>query len=80
MQLKNGNYRWRVVALLFFATTINYIDRQVLGILAPQLQQDMGWSELDYGFIIMAFQLAYAIGLISTGTLLDRIGTRLGFI
>jgi len=78
--IKIGNYRWRIVVLLFFATTINYIDRQVLGILAPQLQLQFGWSESDYGFIIMAFQIAYAIGLISTGTLLDKIGTRLGFI
>lgn len=75
-----GNYRWRIVVLLFFASTINYIDRQVLGILAPQLQQEFGWSESDYGFIIMAFQMAYAIGLISMGTLLDKIGTKLGFI
>ncbi len=78
--IKIGNYRWRIVVLLFFATTINYIDRQVLGILAPQLSLEFGWSESDYGFIIMAFQAAYAIGLISMGTLLDKIGTRLGFI
>ncbi|MEI7422199.1 MAG: MFS transporter [Prolixibacteraceae bacterium] len=78
--IKIGNYRWRIVVLLFFATTINYIDRQVLGILAPQLQVAFGWSESDYGFIIMAFQAAYAIGLISMGALLDKIGTRLGFI
>lgn len=77
---KIGNYRWRIVVLLFFASTINYIDRQVLGILAPQLQEQFGWSESDYGFIITAFQMAYAIGLISMGTLLDKIGTRLGFI
>jgi len=80
MSVKIGNYRWRIVVLLFFATTINYVDRQVLGILAPQLQAQFGWSEADYGFIIMAFQAAYAIGLISMGTLLDKIGTRLGFI
>ena len=78
--IKIGNYRWRIVVLLFFATTINYIDRQVLGILAPQLQLAFGWSESDYGFIITAFQAAYAIGLISMGALLDRIGTRLGFM
>jgi len=80
MSAKIGNYRWRIVVLLFFATTINYVDRQVMGILAPQLQVQFGWSESDYGFIIMAFQAAYAIGLISMGTLLDKIGTRLGFI
>jgi len=77
---KIGKYRWKIVALVFFATTINYIDRQVLGILAPQLQEQFGWSESDYGFIIMAFQAAYAIGLISMGSLLDKIGTRLGYI
>ncbi|UZR98666.1 MFS transporter [Chondrinema litorale] len=74
-----GNYRWRICALLFFATTINYLDRQVLGILAPFLQEDMGWSEVDYGTIVSAFKIAYAIGLISMGNLLDRIGTRLGY-
>lgn len=80
MPVKIGKYRWRIVVLLFFATTINYADRQVLGILAPQLQAQFGWSESDYGFIIMAFQAAYALGLISMGTLLDKIGTRLGLI
>lgn len=80
MKNKIGNYRWRIVVLLFFASTINYIDRQVLGILAPQLQQLFGWTESDFGFIITGFQIAYAIGLISMGTLLDKIGTRLGFI
>jgi ACS family hexuronate transporter-like MFS transporter len=76
---KIGKYRWRIVVLLFFAATINYIDRQVLGILAPELQETFNWSESDYGFIIMAFQMAYAIGLITTGTILDRIGTKKGF-
>jgi len=79
-KVKTGNYRWRVVALLFAATTINYIDRQVMGILAPQLQAAFNWSEADYGFIIMAFQAAYAIGLLSMGGLLDKIGTKLGYI
>ncbi len=76
---KIGNYRWRIVVLLFFATTINYIDRQVLGILAPELQTMFNWSESDYGFIIMAFQIAYAIGLLTTGSILDKIGTKRGF-
>lgn len=76
---KTGNYRWRIVALLFFATTINYVDRQVLGILAPDLQKEFSWTESDYGFIIAAFQAAYAIGLLTTGRLLDRIGTRIGY-
>ncbi|WP_187264412.1 MFS transporter [Pontibacter beigongshangensis] len=77
---KVGRHRWWVVALLFAATTINYIDRQVMGILAPELQATFNWSEADYGFIIMSFQAAYAIGLISMGGLLDKIGTKLGYI
>lgn len=77
---KIGNYRWRIVAFLFFATTINYIDRQILGILAPFLQKGLNWSETDYGFIVMAFQAAYAIGLVSMGKLLDKIGTKIGYI
>lgn len=74
-----GNYRWRILALLFFATTINYIDRQVIGILAPVLQTEIGWNEIDYSHIVMAFQIAYAIGMASTGYFLDRFGTRIGF-
>ena len=74
-----GYFRWSICALLFFATTINYIDRQVLGILAPDLQRSIGWTEIEYGYIVTAFQAAYAIGLLVTGRLLDRTGTRLGF-
>jgi ACS family hexuronate transporter-like MFS transporter len=72
-------YRWTICVLLFFATSINYLDRQVLGILAPQLSQILGWSEADYGIIISSFKWAYAIGLFATGTLLDKIGTKKGF-
>jgi len=74
-----GRYRWIIVALLFFATTINYIDRQVLGILAPVLQKEIGWNEIEYGYIVTAFQLAYAIGLLFAGRLIDRFGTKLGY-
>jgi ACS family hexuronate transporter-like MFS transporter len=74
-----GHYRWAVCALLFFAATINYIDRQVIGILKPTLQAQFGWSELDYGDIVFAFQLAYAIGFIIAGRMMDRLGTKLGF-
>ena len=74
-----GRYRWVICALLFFATTINYIDRQVLGILAPLLQKEIGWSEIEYGYIVTAFQAAYAIGLIVVGRLIDRYGTKLGY-
>ena len=72
-------YRWRVIALLFFATTINYIDRQVIGILKPYISEDLGWTETDYGYIVTAFQVAYAIGLVITGGFLDRVGTRIGY-
>ncbi|HTM03195.1 MAG TPA: MFS transporter [Vicinamibacterales bacterium] len=74
-----GRVRWGICALLFFAATINYVDRQVLGILKPTLQQQLGWSEVAYGVIVGAFQLAYAIGLLLAGRIVDRVGTRLGF-
>ena len=74
-----GNYRWVICALLFFAATINYIDRQVIGILKPTLQKEFGWSEIDYADIVFAFQLAYAIGLLVSGGIIDRIGARRGF-
>jgi ACS family hexuronate transporter-like MFS transporter len=74
-----GSYRWTVCALLFFATTINYIDRQVLGILAPVLQTDIGWSEIDYGYIVTAFTGAYALGLLLVGRFIDKVGTRIGY-
>lgn len=77
---KTGNYRWRILTLLFFATTINYIDRQVIGILKPFIADDLGWSEADYGYIVTAFQIAYAIGLVSTGRFLDKYGTRIGYL
>ena len=74
-----GRYRWVICALLFFATTINYIDRQVLGILASPLQKELGWSESHYGWIAAAFTGAYAVGLLIVGRLMDRLGTRKGF-
>lgn len=74
-----GRYRWRICALLLAATTINYIDRQVLGVLAPQLQRELHWSEIDYGNIVTAFQAAYAIGLVTAGAVIDRLGTRIGY-
>lgn len=76
---KVGRYRWRICALLLFATTINYIDRQVLGVLAPDLQRQLGWSEIEYGYIVTAFQAAYAIGLLCAGAIIDRLGTRIGY-
>jgi len=75
----SGNVRWRVCAMLLCATTINYIDRQVLGVLAPFLQEEIGWSEIEYSYIVTAFQAAYAIGLLCTGAIIDRFGTRIGY-
>jgi ACS family hexuronate transporter-like MFS transporter len=72
-------FRWTVCGLVFAATTINYMDRQVLGILAPTLEKALGWNELEYARIVMAFQTAYAIGLLGFGRLIDRIGTRHGY-
>jgi MFS transporter, ACS family, hexuronate transporter len=74
-----GRYRWFICGLLFVATTINYVDRQVIGILKPTLQAEFGWSEIDYADIVFAFQLAYAIGLLIAGRLMDRFGVRAGF-
>lgn len=74
-----GRFRWTICSLLFVATTINYIDRQVLGILAPDLQKAIGWSEIEYGYIVVAFQAAYALGLPLFGRFIDRYGTKLGY-
>jgi ACS family hexuronate transporter-like MFS transporter len=74
-----GRYRWVICVLLFFATTINYMDRQVLGILAPTLQKEIGWTEADYGAIVSWFTLAYAFGYLFAGRLMDWVGTRIGF-
>lgn len=74
-----GRYRWVICGLLFLAATINYIDRQVIGILKPTLQAQFGWSEIDYGDIVFAFQLAYAVGFLLAGRVIDRVGARVGF-
>jgi ACS family hexuronate transporter-like MFS transporter len=77
--LKMGSIRWRICALLFFANTINYMDRQVLGVLAPLLQVKIGWNEVQYGYIVEAFQAAYALGLLAVGGIIDAVGVRLGY-
>jgi ACS family hexuronate transporter-like MFS transporter len=74
----SDRFRWTVVALLFAATTVNYIDRQVLGILAPTLTRELGWRETDYAAIVSWFSVAYGIGLLGVGRFLDRIGVRRG--
>ena len=74
-----GRYRWRICALLFLITTLNYTDRQVLGVLAPELQRVIGWNEIQYGNIVTAFSAAYAVGLLLAGRFIDRAGTRIGY-
>ncbi|MBE3123304.1 MAG: MFS transporter [Planctomycetes bacterium] len=74
-----GNYRWTICALLFLAATVNYVDRQVIGILKPTLQETLGWTEVNYGDIVFYFQLAYAIGLLVVGRVIDALGTKWGF-
>lgn len=74
-----GHVRWVICAMLFFATSKNYMDRQVLGILATELQTKIGWSEAQYGYIISAFQAAYAVGMLFAGWFIDRVGTRVGY-
>ncbi len=73
-----SSYRWTICALLFAATTINYVDRQVLGILAPTLQRELHWTEADYGDIVSWFSFAYAFGFLAAGRVLDWIGVRRG--
>jgi MFS transporter, ACS family, hexuronate transporter len=75
-----SRFRWVICSMLFAATAINYMDRQVLGILVLTLQRELGWSEAQYGFIITGFQLSYAFGLIFAGSIIDRIGTRIGYV
>src|SRR5712692_76377 len=74
-----GHLRWSICALLFFATTLNYVDRQVIGILSKDLQAALHWTEIDYGNIVAAFNAAYALGLLLAGRLIDRFGTKIGY-
>src|ERR1041385_2491648 len=74
-----GNFRWVICAVLLLGVTKNYMDRQVIAVLKPTLQPTLGWSEVDYGHLVSAFQLAYAIGMVAVGRLIDVFGTRLGY-
>jgi MFS transporter, ACS family, hexuronate transporter len=74
-----GRYRWVICGLLFAATAINYVDRQMIGVLKPTLSQEMNWTETDYANIVFWFQLAYAAGYFAFGGIVDRLGTRLGY-
>ena len=74
-----GKYRWTICSLIFFATTINYLDRAVISLLKKDLTTEFNWSETDYGNIVIAFQLSYAIGLLGAGRLIDKLGTKIGY-
>ncbi len=76
---KIGNYRYRILALVFMATTINYFDRSIIGVMAPTLQKLFEWSNKDYAAIMVSFKIAYGIGLIFMGGLIDRLGTKAGY-
>jgi ACS family hexuronate transporter-like MFS transporter len=73
------NYRYRILAMLFFATSINYFDRSLMGVMSPELIEWFGWTKQDYSFIISSFQVAYAIGLITMGGVIDKLGTKKGY-
>src|SRR5213082_1293531 len=76
-----GRYRWVICALLFCATTINYMDRSVLGVLGPTLRDKVfHWTNEQYSWITISFQGAYALGLLLMGGLIDKIGVRLGYV
>lgn len=75
-----GNYRYRILGLLMFATTINYFDRSIIGVMAPTLEKLFGWTNSDYANIMISFKVAYAIGMLSMGGLIDRLGTKKGYI
>jgi ACS family hexuronate transporter-like MFS transporter len=74
-----GRYRWAICSLLFFATTMNYVDRQILGFLAPTLEKSIGWNENQYGNIVFAFTAAYALSLLAMGRFMDWVGVRAGY-
>ena len=79
MQQPIGNYRWTICGLVFFATTINYLDRAVISLLKSNLSKEFNWSEIDYANIVVVFQLCYALGLLGAGRMIDKLGTKIGY-
>ena len=79
MNEKPGNYRWVICALMFFATTINYLDRAVISLLKPYLTKDFHWNDGDYANMEIAFKVAYSVGLFFAGRIIDRLGTKMGY-
>lgn len=74
-----GKYRWTICSLLFFASTINYLDRAVISLLKPELEIQFNWSETDYANIVIAFQFSYAVGMLLAGRFIDKVGTKIGY-
>jgi ACS family hexuronate transporter-like MFS transporter len=74
-----GKYRWTICALVFFATTINYLDRQTISLLKTDLDAEFGWTKTDYANITVAFQLTYALAMFGVGRLIDKLGTKIGY-
>jgi len=79
IKTKIGKYRWTICSLIFYATTINYLDRQVISLLKPTLEKEFNWAESDYSNIVVAFQFAYALGMVFAGRIIDKIGSRIGY-
>ncbi len=77
--LKIGHYRYRILALVFMATTINYFDRSIIGVMAPTLQKLFDWTNKDYAAITVSFKIAYGIGLLFMGGIIDKLGTKIGY-
>ena len=76
---KIGTYRWTICSLVFFATTINYLDRAVIALLKPYLETAFNWNAGDYANIEIAFKVAYAVGMLGVGRLIDKLGTKIGY-
>ncbi|MEO7119991.1 MAG: MFS transporter, partial [Ginsengibacter sp.] len=76
---KVGKYRWTICSLLFFATTINYLDRSVISLLKNNLEVIFKWTESDYADLVMIFQLSYAVGMLLAGRFIDKVGTKIGY-
>src|SRR3990170_6359928 len=74
-----GKYRWTICALVFFATTVNYIDRQVISLLKSNLTAEFNWNDGDYADIEIAFKIAYALGMLISGRVIDKVGTKIGY-
>ncbi len=79
MEKKIGSYRWTICALVFFATTVNYLDRSVISLLKPVLTMELHWDDADYADIEVAFKFAYALGMLFTGRIIDRLGSKIGY-